>query len=540
MAESEFVKHLPCENCGSSDALALYDDGHTYCHKCHTHTSAQKEVSTSEAPEVATVSPTENKVAKGLLSKGECEALGKRRITEETCKLWGYTVSSLDGNPVQIANYVKDNKTVFQKVRFSHKKFSSRGDIKNAGLYGQHLWAKGKRITVVEGELDALALSQAQGNRWPVVSVPNGAQGAAKAVARSLEYLLKFDAIVFMFDQDDEGQKASVECARLLPPGRAKIATLPLKDASDMLMAARQKEMIDRLWQAADYRPDGIKAAADLWDEFIREDENDCVPYPWPSLNVKTRGLRRKELTVFTAGSGIGKSAIVREIAHHLISTGETCGVIMLEESVRHTLRSLVGIEINKRLNLGLEDVSQDDLRAGFDAVCGGGKLYLYDHFGSVAGDNLLERIRYLSALGCRWIVLDHLSIVVSGGLEIEFQTGNERVLIDTIMTKLRQLVEETGIGLVLVSHLKRPEGKPHEEGGQTSLAQLRGSGAIGHLADMVIGCERNQQSPEDAHRTRLRILKNRHSGETGLGCCVSFDLDTGRLWEVDADAEDF
>ena len=140
--------------------------------------------------------------------------------------------------------------------------------------------------------------------------------------------------------------------------------------------------------------------------------------------------------------------------------------------------------------------------------------------------------------MGCSYIILDHLSIVVSGGLED--QAGNERQLIDSIMTRLRQLVEETGVGLILVSHLKRPEGKPHEEGGQTSLAQLRGSGAIGHLADLVIGCERNQQSPDEAHRTKLRILKNRHSGETGIGTVLEFNRETGRMLEVNFDAEDF
>jgi len=538
MEDSQFVEHAPCSDCGSSDALGIYSDGHTFCHKCETYTKAQEPDSSSPALKI--VSTEETPIKKGLLPKGEYQALGKRRVTEDTCKLWGYSVSELNDKPVQVANYIKDNKVVFQKIRFPNKDFTSRGDMKEAGLFGQHLWSAGKMIVVTEGEVDAISLSQAQGNKWPVVSVPNGAQGAAKAVARSLDYLLKFDTTIFMFDQDDAGQEAALECAKLLPPGKAKIAKLPLKDASEMLMAGKSSELITAIWQAKEYRPDGIVAGVDLWDEFIREDDSECIPYPWAQLNEKTRGLRKKELTVFTAGSGIGKSQIVKEIGHHLLKEGETLGVICLEESVRHTLRIFVGLEINKRLNLGVEDIEKDDLRRGFNATAGSGRLFLYDHFGSLAGDNLLERCRYLAALGCGWIILDHLSIVVSGGIEDASASGNERVLIDSIMTKLRQLVEETGVGLILVSHLKRPEGKPHEEGGQTSLAQLRGSGAIGHLADMVIGCERNQQSPEQAHRTKLRILKNRHSGETGIGTALEFNRETGRMLEVNFDAEDF
>ena len=37
--------------------------------------------------------------------------------------------------------------------------------------------------------------------------------------------------------------------------------------------------------------------------------------------------------------------------------------------------------------------------------------------------------------------------------------TNDERKLIDYTVQKLRTLVEETGIGLILVSHLRRSEG---------------------------------------------------------------------------------
>lgn len=131
-------------------------------------------------------------------------------------------------------------------------------------------------------------------------------------------------------------------------------------------------------------------------------------------------------------------------------------------------------------------------------------------------------------ALGCRWVILDHLSIVVSG-LDAG---GDERKLIDMAMTMLRTLVEETGIGLILVSHLKRPEGKGHEEGGLTSLNQLRGSHSIAQLSDMVLGLERNQQDADNANRTIVRVLKNRFSGETGIGTMLFYDKETGRLSE--------
>ena len=129
--------------------------------------------------------------------------------------------------------------------------------------------------------------------------------------------------------------------------------------------------------------------------------------------------------------------------------------------------------------------------------------------------------------MGCTHVILDHLSIVVSG-----LGDGDERRMIDNTMTRLRSLVEETGISLILVSHLRRPNGPGHEEGAQTSLSQLRGSHAIAQLSDGVIGMERNQQDNMNANILTLRVLKNRYSGDTGLACQLEYDKETGRLHE--------
>jgi twinkle protein len=401
------------------------------------------------------------------------------------------------------------------------------------GLYGRHLWRDGgKMVTVVEGEIDALSLSQVQGNKWPVVSVPNGAHNAAKSFRESLEWLERFETVVIMFDNDEPGQKAAKECAMVLSPGKAKIATLPLKDANEMLVAGRTKDLIDAMWNARMFRPDGIVPGTELWDAIVNEPAVQCIPYPWAGMNTMTLGLRQRELVVLCSGTGIGKSSVCREVASWLIGQGETIGYIALEESVRRTALGLMGIQINKPIHITMEGVSQDDLKAAFDQSVGSGRVYLYDHFGSIDSDNLLSRIRYMvRGLGCRWIVLDHLSIVVSGISSSD--GGDERRLIDNTMTALRSLVEELGCGMILVSHLKRPEGRGHEEGAQTSLAHLRGSAAIAQLSDLVIGLERNQQDKETRDVTQVRILKNRFTGETGLAVALHYDRGTGRLSET-------
>jgi len=104
-------------------------------------------------------------------------------------------------------------------------------------------------------------------------------------------------------------------------------------------------------------------------------------------------------------------------------------------------------------------------------------------------------------------------------------------------MTRLRSLVEETGAGIILVSHLRRVSGdKGHENGVTVSLSHLRGSNSIAQLSDCVIALERNQQADDDleSRTTRLRILKSRYTGDVGLATSLIYDPVTGRMNEED------
>ena len=307
-------------------------------------------------------------------------------------------------------------------------------------------------------------------------------------------------------------------------PGKAHIAELPLKDPNDMLVAGRAKELVSCLFDAREYRPDGIVNGKELWDVIADKEHSKSIPYPYSGLNELTLGMRQGELVTVCAGSGIGKSLFCREIAHHILGLNEKVGYIALEESVRRTALGIMGIHINKPIHLEEDDTSEEVLRPAFEETVGNGNFYTYDHFGSMDSDNLLSKIKYLiKGYDCKWIFLDHLSIVVSG-----IQGDDERRLIDNTMTKLRSLVEETGCGMVLVSHLKRVD-SGHEEGGRVSLHHLRGSQAIAQLSDIVIGLERNQQSETISNETRVRVLKNRFSGQTGHCDTLHYDNATGR-----------
>jgi twinkle protein len=154
--------------------------------------------------------------------------------------------------------------------------------------------------------------------------------------------------------------------------------------------------------------------------------------------------------------------------------------------------------------------------------------VFLRDGFGSVDPDVILNDIRFMvKARGVSWVILDHLSILLSGNA-----SDDERKMIDITMTKLRSFVEETGIGMILISHLRRSHGdKGPEDGTAISLQMLRGSHSIVQLSDLVICLQRNITAGDNL--AELVVLKNRFNGQTGNAGLLSYDKETGRLLEV-------
>jgi twinkle protein len=271
---------------------------------------------------------------------------------------------------------------------------------------------------------------------------------------------------------------------------------------------------------------------------FHNREKKQSVPYPYEGLNKKLYGLRQGELVTLTGGTGLGKSSVTRELEHHLIkSTNDNVGIIALEEDWRRTIDGILSIEANARLYVDQEreKFSKEELDKMFDMLYDGenrNRVWVHSHFGTNDIDDIFTKLRFMIiGCDCKWVVVDHLHMLVSAVHE-----GDERRAIDTIMTRLRSLVEETGAGIVLVSHLRRVDGnKGHENGIEVSLSHLRGSNSIGQLSDCVIALERNQQSddPDEARTTRLRVLKSRYTGDVGMACRVIYDAETGRLSEL-------
>ena len=521
---ADFVRHEPCDKCGSSDANALYTDGSMWCFSCQTYTSGDSE-------ENDTPLPPGQKPDNSLLS-GSVKELRARKIDEATCRKFDYRVGEYQGQTVQIATYKdRQGKPVAQKIRTKDKQFSVVGNAKEMGLFGMHLWSAGKKIVVCEGEVDTMTVSMIQGNKFATVGVPHGAQSAKKHLLKHLDYLKNFEEIILMFDQDEAGIASAKACAEVLPLGKTKIAVLPHKDPNECLLQGQSGAIITAIHQAQSYRPDGIVSMEDLRSTIAVKDAESPIKYPYPKLNEMLKGIRTGLITL-AAGSGVGKSTLIREFAYRIHMDGFTVGMMMLEESTKRTSQGLVGLHINKNIVIDDDAATKEEIEEGFGDLLSHGPIYLFDHFGSTDMDTIENRIRYMKhGLGCDVVFLDHVSILISG---LTGETTNERTLVDSIVHRLRVLCSELDLALILVSHLRRPSGdQGHEGGAKVSLAQLRSSHSIAQLSDGCIGLEVDAEDPTAGIRN-LVVLKNRFTGEVGPAGQLQYDREKGRLVSVE------
>ena len=469
-------------------------------------------------------------MGKPLIEGGEVLALRKRRINEDTCKKFGYAVADDSrGRKVQLAPYRDERgRIVAQKVRGANKKFSTTGDfeIDKLQLFGQHLWqSNGRRVVVVEGELDAMSLSQAQGNKWPVVSLPSGAGNYEQPIKANIEWLHTFEEVVLCFDMDEAGQENAKKAAELFKPGKAKIAQLPEQDANDMLRAGRDKELVSAMWNAQAFRPDGLVEIDDILEDLKKPVEWG-LPWFLDSLTHYTYGRRMGEVYGFGAGTGVGKTDLFTQQMEYDINTlGERVGAIYLEQKPTETATRIAGKAAGQQFHIPDAGWTQEDKDTEVQKLRG--RVTFYDSWGNGDWQIVSNKIRYMAGQGIRLFYLDHLTAMAD--------PSNEKESLEQTMKEMAGLAQELNVAIHFISHLTTPEGKPHEEGGRVTIRHFKGSRAIGFWSFYMFGMERDQQAedPIEASTTTFRILKDRYTGQaTGKTIPLGYDFETGMLYE--------
>lgn len=522
--ESAFIRHVPCGSCGSTDANSLYTDGHTFCFACNTHVKGTG----GDGVEGAASAP---KGDSSELLTGPTSTLTARGITEETCKKFRYiSTNDKNGKRCQAATYFDDSGAACaQKLRYADKTFKFIGTPKRATLFGQQLWkGGGKKIVITEGEIDCLTVSQVQNNKWPVVSVPNGASAAKRDIAKQIEFVSSFDEIIIYFDDDEPGRAAAQEVAAMLPPGKAFIASVPgYKDANEALLAGKADLIINAIWNPKPFRPDGLVSVSDLHEE-IEKPMVMGLPYWDDRLTELTYGRRLGEVVGLGAGTGVGKTDwITQQVAFDIVELKLKVGTIFFEQQPKETALRIAGKIDGACYHVpGEHDlVKRRETLNAIDPY-----LTMYDSFGQADWEVVAAKIRYMAnAQGIKYFYLDHLTALAD--------TSDERASLEQVMKELASLANELKIWILFVSHLATPEGRSHEEGGHVSIKHFKGARAIGFWSYFMFGLERNQQAEDVDERsiTTFRILKDRYTGRsTGSTLLLSYDPATMRQVPID------
>ena len=539
--QSKFVRHkLPCPSCGGSDPVSMNEDKSAHCFSCAAHFPNYVDACDGK---IMDTNP-KPKVSNTFLNTytGSFGALTDRCISEDTAKKYGvrHVVGADNKVSQHIYPYFNGNEVVGTKTRFvDNKNFAFAGTYEGTGLFGEQLFRNtgGKYLRIVEGECDAMAAYELMQSKWACVSLKRGAAGAVKDVRESIEFIESFENVVICFDNDKAGIDAAKNVARILKPAKAKIVTLPTgcKDANDMLRQKKFQAFMSAWWEARTYTPSGIMDLSAQKSEWLHRETKESVAYPWEGLNKKLYGMRKGELITLTGGTGLGKSSVTRELEHWLIkNTKDNVGIIALEENWLRTADGIISIEANDRvyLNERRAQYTEEQLTNLFDKVIPKGRVFIHAHLGATDIEEIFSKLRYIIVgCECKWVIVDHLHMLVN-----VMDGGDERRGIDMLMNRLRSLVEETGVGMILVSHLRRAAGdRGHENGVEVSLSHLKGSAGIAQLSDCVIALERNQQAEneDEANTTKVRVLKSRYTGDTGLACSLRYNNETGRLFEL-------
>ena len=527
MPDKCIKSHINCEDCKSSDARSIYkneNNGHTYsfCFSC----GKRRELTKHGKDNMTEIFQIPDKF----------DSLAERSIAKEAAKKFSvFKTKDKRGKDVIVyPRFDKEGNHVGNKVRLLEtKEFFYQGKTKDFVMFGQNLFPPGctKTITLVEGQDDAMAVYEMMGNKWPVISV-DAASTATIQVAHNFEYLNSFDNIVVCFDRDEAkikhtgekfypGQEAAIGVANQFEVGKIKLLTLKeFKDANDYLMNGAKDLFIKEWWQAPIYKPASLKTGKELWNEVITPIKYESCSYPWKGLQYMTYGLRLSELVILTADTGVGKTSIFKEIEHHILQTTErNVGLLHLEEANRDSVIGLMSVAASIPLHLPdvWEGVSKEDKRNIFNEYINNDRIVLWDHFGANDIYEVLGKIRHMHNLGCKYIFIDHLSIIVSD------QQGDERKQLDEIATKLKSLCMELNICIVAAIHQNRS-------------GTIRGSAGPEQLANLVLKLYRDKQDPDKFRRnvTKVIVEKNRFCGRTGPAVYLYYEEGTGRLSELE------
>ena len=511
-----------------------------------------------------------------------------RGIRKEICERYGVraALSEKDGKTVEAYYFPSFNQkgvlTGFMKQDVTKGKdeeghWLAVGSVSIGNkLFGQDVAEsinrKRANLVCTEGGWDCLSTFQAlvdnvkgtkyEGMEPQVVSIPLGTKNAVEAILHNEAYVTSHDALTTFFDDDHctpaEAKKGVMRgheareavAAALIDSGMSIMsitAEMGFKDASDYIQAGKSTELAKLVqFGKKPFSTEKIVRASEISFETLIEPQPQGVMIDcFPKLMQKMNGFRTKELTLLLAPSNVGKSTVCSILARKFMDANHKIGMIFLEEGNKETFQRLVASDLKvnylKFKRNPLSVATEEMIRASYEKIVNNDQLVLLDHFGSMPIDSLMAKVKHMVLVeGCKYILLDHVSAVISGN-----ESDNERKDLDIVMTNLASFCAANEVHLVVVCHINRQDshqflpqrGKEAEPFWvNVRKESARGSAALEQFSWNILALEPEIMPDFSRGRVRIKVLKTRFGDSLGIADAFTLDPET---WEVVLDAGD-
>lgn len=525
-------------HCGTKAGLQVYEkeDGTVdgYCWSCETYVPNPygEPRRADDIPKKERVGKTKEEIAEEMADVAGLPVvdLVDRRLRAAELDHFGIKIGfdESDGKTPKFHYYpyTMDGELVGYKVRLiENKRMWALGEQSNVDMFGweQAKSSGAKRLIIVEGELDAVALykiietytpEQYRDLKPAVVSLPHGAASAGKDVSRLLPKLRKyFKEISLAFDDDEPGRKAIADVCKIIPD--ATVIPLPCKDANECVIKGKGKEAHKALtWNHKVEKNSRIVWLDDVWEEAKKPAEWG-VSWPWQEITDATRGIRKGETYYIGAAQKMGKSELLNQIATHLV--GKHDWKVLLakpEEANVKTAKLLAGKIAHAKFHDPKVEFDEGKYEEAGKTLLGKKvcMLNLYQHLG---WETLKADIYAAKAEGVDAVFIDPITNLTNG-----MSAADANTKLQEIAQELAAMAKDLDIAVFIFCHLRNPDaGLPHDRGGAVLTSQFAGSRAMGRSCNYMFGIEGNKdpELPEEERNIRtIVLLDDREYGEVG------------------------
>ncbi|MGL4897380.1 MAG: replicative DNA helicase [Cetobacterium sp.] len=269
------------------------------------------------------------------------------------------------------------------------------------------------------------------------------------------------------------------------------------------------EDMLELLQKKTHQQTKHIKdASTEIKNRLQYGDARMIIKSNYEELDKKIEGFKEGNLIVFAGRSGMGKTALIVDIADSIAIKNIPVMIFSLEmnddELTERLLANKTGIKFHKIQNTKYCTDKEKALLINYLQNIEKLPIFINDQPIINIDEIALEIRRCVIKNGIKAVILDHLQII---------QTDNKNQRhreLDTLTSRLKALSKELKIPIILLSQLSREVEKRKDN--RPILSDLRESGGIEQNADLVIGIYRDQYYNKDADLTyELILLKNRN-----------------------------